>query len=232
MKVISTPLTHDEVDQLGDFLDALPSPSAMNVEQLDGFFCALLVGPDLVMPSEYWPHVVGDAGQDAAPVFDSQEQAQVIMTLVVQHWNAINRTLQADAVYSPIFLEDENNVALGNDWATGFMHGVSLRQSSWQPLLDDETHASAILPMMALAHENDPDPALRFTSPTPEKREQMLLLMTAGIVQIYRYFAPDRLRNAASGQPFARGKPKPGRNEICACGSGKKYKHCCSKLLH
>lgn len=23
--------------------------------------------------------------------------------------------------------------------------------------------------------------------------------------------------------------PKPGRNEPCACGSGKKYKHCCAK---
>jgi len=232
MKIISTPLSHDEVDQLGDFLDALPSPDAMNVEQLDGFFCALLVGPDLVMASEYWPHVVGDAGENAAPVFDSQAEAEVIMSLVVRHWNAINATLRANDVYSPIFVENDNNVALGNDWASGFMHGVSLRRSSWQPLLDDESHASAILPMMALAHENDPDPELRFASPTPEKREQMLLMMTAGIVQLYRYFAPARNREAAAGQPFTRDQPKVGRNELCLCGSGKKYKHCCLARLH
>ncbi len=27
--------------------------------------------------------------------------------------------------------------------------------------------------------------------------------------------------------PFKQAAPKPGRNEPCPCGSGKKYKHCC-----
>jgi len=31
-------------------------------------------------------------------------------------------------------------------------------------------------------------------------------------------------------QPFVRHERKVGRNEICPCGSGKKYKHCCGKL--
>ena len=35
---------------------------------------------------------------------------------------------------------------------------------------------------------------------------------------------------AAATQPFVRGGPKVGRNALCPCGSGKKYKHCHGKL--
>ncbi len=31
----------------------------MNVEALDGFFAALIAGPEIVMPSEYYPEVFG-----------------------------------------------------------------------------------------------------------------------------------------------------------------------------
>jgi uncharacterized protein len=86
--------------------------------------------------------------------------------------------------------------------------------------------------MMALVHENDPDPEARFESPTPEKRTDLLMSMTAGITQIYRYFAPMRAQTAASTQPFVRSQPKIGRNEPCPCGSGKKYKQCCMGQTH
>ncbi len=32
--------------------------------------------------------------------------------------------------------------------------------------------------------------------------------------------------DAHAQQPYVRGEPKPGRNDPCFCGSGKKYKHC------
>ena len=35
---------------------------------------------------------------------------------------------------------------------------------------------------------------------------------------------------AEATQPFVRGGPKVGRNALCPCGSGKKYKHCHGKL--
>ena len=35
---------------------------------------------------------------------------------------------------------------------------------------------------------------------------------------------------AAATQPFVRGGPKVGRNALCPCGSGKKFKHCHGKL--
>ncbi len=46
------PLTDAELDRLGDFLKSCKGGRAMNVEQLDGFFAALITGPETVMPSE------------------------------------------------------------------------------------------------------------------------------------------------------------------------------------
>ena len=227
-----TPLSDDEIDQLTDFLDSLQSPQAMNIERLDGFFCALLVGPDLVMPSEYWPHVIGGVEENAAPAFDTLEQAQEIMGLAMRHWNAINDKLRAGDIYLPIMLLDDDGVTRGNEWAKGFLHGVDLRSSSWQALMADEKHVDAILPMIALAHEDHPDPELRFDSPPPDQREELLLALTAGIVQIYRYFERSRSGDSVTTQPFTRDAPKVGRNEPCPCGSGKKYKQCCLARMH
>jgi uncharacterized protein len=45
------PLTDAELDRLGDFLKSCKGGEAMNLEELDGFFAALIAGPDPVMPS-------------------------------------------------------------------------------------------------------------------------------------------------------------------------------------
>jgi len=53
------PLTDAELDRLGDFLKGCKGGGAMNVETLDGFFAALIAGPETVMPSEYNREVFG-----------------------------------------------------------------------------------------------------------------------------------------------------------------------------
>jgi hypothetical protein len=53
------PLTDAELDRLGDFLESCKSGKAMNVEALDGFFAALIAGPETVMPSEYYGRDIG-----------------------------------------------------------------------------------------------------------------------------------------------------------------------------
>lgn len=230
MNSLTTPLSDAEIGELADFLDALPSPEAMNIERVDGFFCALIVGPDLVMPSEYWPYVVGVDAEE--PAFGTMEQAQSIMELVTRHWNTIVRTLLEDDIYLPLILGDENGDPRGNDWAKGFLDGVAIRQASWQPLLDDEENAIAIVPIMALAHEYDPELKSQFEPLLSQEREQILEMMALGLTQMYGFFAPMRAQSALLDQPVVRAQPKIGRNEPCPCGSGKKYKQCCMARMH
>ena len=45
--------------RLAGALDRFHGEGAMNLEQLDGFFAALICGPDPVHPSEYLPEIWG-----------------------------------------------------------------------------------------------------------------------------------------------------------------------------
>ncbi len=226
------PLTDDEFDRLEAFLrDA--GHAAMNLEAVDGYFAALICGPLLVSMSEALPHVLGD---DLA--FDSTEQANEILGLLMRHWNTIaselQRTLQEEHVYLPVLLEDDSGVAHGNNWALGFMRGVQARPGSWSDLLDSEEEGGCLLPMMMLAHEHDPDPEMRPPTMDNDKRQELLAVMIAGLTRTYRYFKPRRRVDlqASANAPLRRQAPKIGRNDPCPCGSGRKYKHCCGKSLH
>jgi uncharacterized protein len=218
------PLNDDELDRLGDFLEGVGAP-AMNLEMLDGFFAALICGPDMVLPSEYLPHVLGEDH-----CFDSNDQAVEILGLVMRHWNtiasALALTLEKDDVYLPLLLEDENSVAHGNDWAHGFMRGVRLNPDGWSELLGSDETGGPMLPILILEHEHDPDPASRSPEIKPEFRDELLQTMIAELTLIYRYFAQHR--QSAGQVPLRRQGPKIGRNDPCPCGSGRKFKHCCS----
>jgi uncharacterized protein len=68
-------LTDAELDRLGDFLESCKGGKAMNLEQLDGFFAALIAGPEIVMPSEYYSEVFGGEMSDTCE-FGSLDESQ------------------------------------------------------------------------------------------------------------------------------------------------------------
>ena len=100
----------------------------MNVEQLDGFFAALVAGSETVMPSEYYSEVFGGEMSEACE-FSNLDEANEILGLMMRHWNTIASTLFKDEVYVPLLLQDENGVARGNHWARGFMRGMHMRHT-------------------------------------------------------------------------------------------------------
>jgi uncharacterized protein len=67
-------------------------------------------------------------------------------------------------------------------------------------------------------------------------REKLIVGAAAGVMAIYDYFEAERVvgaRRHGSATTFQREAPKVGRNELCPCGLGKKFKHCCAKAtLH
>ena len=225
-------LTDEEFDRLEAFLGNAGA-RAMNLEVVDGYFAALICGPLLVSMSEALPNVLGDQ-----VVFESKQQADEVLGLLIRHWNTISselqRTLREEHVYLPVLLEDSAGVARGNDWATGFTRGMQARPGSWSDLLNSEEEGGCVLPMMMLAHEHDPDPEMRPPPMDTEKRQEVIATMIAGLTRAYRYFEPHRrvdLRASANVRR-RRHAPKIGRNDACPCGSGRKYKHCCAQTLH
>ena len=229
----SQPLTHTELDDLSAVLERFGDQRSMNLEQLDGFFAALICGPELVPPSKYLPKIWGDQ-----TVFGDTSAAQMFMSLLLRHWNAITDALDSGEAYLPILFEDESGITHGNDWAHGFLRGMEFGKEDWTLLLENEAHAGSLVPIFALANEHNPDPELRsYQHPiSAELREQLIMGAAAGTMQIYRYFKAQRsLHNdpLGSAPTFRRTMPKIGRNDPCPCGSGKKFKQCCGKTtLH
>ncbi len=222
------PLTDAELDRLAEFLKSCKSGKGMNVEQLDGFFAALIAGPDSVMPSEYYREVFGGEMADACD-FGSLDEANEILGLMMRHWNTIASVLYNGEVYVPLLLEDADGMAHGNDWARGFMTGMGIRHDGWAELVNDEEQGGCLISMMMLYHEHDQNPEMRPKPISPEQREEVIVHMAAGLVSAYQYFRehPQAHIGTTCVTEPRRNAPKAGRNELCPCGSGKKYKRCC-----
>ena len=158
-------LTPTELDWLAGFLasDQVPEPT-LSMEQLDGFFAALVIGTELVLPSEYLPALWGSVGD--APVYDSVEQAQFVMDLLTRHWNTIAHRLNDEFLHTP-FLFPAADEDQGREWAEGFMLSVQLRHEAWMPLKRDAAVGSLLVALFSLAADGTeqdievPDPEMR-----------------------------------------------------------------------
>jgi transcriptional regulator with XRE-family HTH domain len=78
------PLTEEELGRLADFLEECKDGNAMNIEELDGFFAALIAGPETVPPSEYLPEVFGGELSKTCDFADVDE-ANEILGLILRH---------------------------------------------------------------------------------------------------------------------------------------------------
>src|SRR4029450_3512517 len=107
------PLTDADYDRLADALNRLHGERAMNLEQLDGFFAALICGPSHVHPSEYLPEIWGGEMADEE-AFSSQQQLKDFLDRIMRHWDPVAAPLQSGDVFLPLLLEDDHGIAHAN----------------------------------------------------------------------------------------------------------------------
>src|SRR5450830_1648807 len=88
----SGPLSNREIKELDAFLLADDSlENARDVSTLDGFLCAVVAGPKIVMPSE-WMRWIWDMDEgEQSPEFASENQAQRILSLLEHLPKRLNR---------------------------------------------------------------------------------------------------------------------------------------------
>lgn len=211
------------------------SERAMNLETLDGFFVALICGPEMVPPSEYLREIWGGDRIGGSEGWRDEAEMQEFFDLVLRHWNSIARTLNSGQPFLPFLFEDDAGVVRANDWATGFTRGMRLDREGWAAILDDDEHGGLLVPIFALAHEHDPDPSMRpYKDPmSGARRRQLVTAIGENVPAVYRYFlARRRLPSEAKRRTETHRRPgaKVGRNDPCPCGSGKKFKKCCGAV--
>ncbi|MFZ1109122.1 MAG: UPF0149 family protein [Rhodomicrobium sp.] len=211
----SISLTGHEIDWLSGFLESRQAPeTAMPFETLDGFFTALVIGPELVMPSGYLPEIWGTE-DGSGPVWDSMEQLQYFMDLLTKHWNAIAARRNADAPHLPQI--DHFGGLLGQGWAQGFVAGMNLCADAWDALMENEEEGDIALQVLALAMDD--------STLLPDDTRAAIAEELPDIVRTIAAYWRNPPALPARKLPFR--SSKIGRNEPCPCGSGKKYKKCC-----
>jgi uncharacterized protein len=180
-------LTRQEIERLGAFLASEQVPdTAMPLEALDGFFTALVVGPEQVMAAEYMP-VIWDTLERNEPVFGTSEQRDWLDGLLSRHWSAIARRIAAGIAHMPL-LEDSRPGQEGCAWCYGFMVGVGMRLKAWQPLLDAKAMQPLISTIVVLAEADE----LSGLAPTPPEERADIVEALTGIPLLLHRFWRDR----------------------------------------
>lgn len=237
------PLNDDEIEELDDFLlsDDMPE-DAMDISMLDGFFAALVLHPQLIMPSEYLPWIWDAEQGEEEPTFPSLDGANRILGLIMRHYNSVLEAIGNDC-YEPMFYaltqEDGSEFFDAEGWCEGFLLGVSVFNEPWDRVLN-ERH-ELLGPMVLLGTEGGWE--ILAKSGDEKRATQEAYESIAGSVSLlYDYFREQR--EAATQVRLARPGRHPsglltevtsmpitsykvGRNDACPCGSGKKFKKCC-----
>jgi uncharacterized protein len=216
----------EELESFLLFESGLKQP--MNLETLDGFLTALIVGPDTLLPSFWLPFVWDSSGDGQSPAFHTEQQATRIIGIIMQLMNSIVYSLdEFTDEYEPLpdMMEYETDAERRRGsrlWCIGFLMGISIKASSWDALLKDKK-ASYSTTLISMAGG-----MLRDELQIGEEKEfEVWESVPEAVLDIrafwmpYRERAIDRLRSASAATP--------GRNDECPCGSGRKYKKCCGK---
>ena len=222
---LDMPLTDREFDELDRFLlSDRCSDECMTMDALHGFLTALLIGPAIVPMEEWLPRVWGPSPRDA-PKFRNPGEMQKITGLIARFSNEIALTFEvAPKEFEPLFSQfeaDGQNYIDGEPWAWGFWEGMQLRAEDW-----DQARESGLGPMLQpiylLGAEELEEQEMQLVD-SPPKVHRLSLEIEAALPEIRRYW----LTHRKPAVPVEREAPKPGRNDLCGCGSGKKFKKCC-----
>ena len=217
----SAPLSEEEFNRLEDLLASdIFSGEAMALDELQGFLCAIVSGPEPIPPSEWLPAALGDSMR-----YESEAQAQQVLDLVMRFYNHIAQALNADEGFDfVLYRPDETTEYDYETWCLGYLYGVDLSPVAWEEAGDADEIDELLFPLVALAGEL---PAQSVRQMKPGELERLLTACRedfgAIVCGIHQYWRVVR----AKPTTIRRAESKTGRNDPCPCGSGKKFKQCC-----
>ena len=206
-----------DLSRLDDSLRSDRAPeNGMGLSDLDGFLTGIAIGPELILPSEWLPHVWG--GEE--PVFESSAEAQAILSAIMARYNEILAAAQHGPGHlAPVFwVGPDGETVIAADWAEGFVDAMKLRAEAWLPLIQDSAAGVLLAPIVGLCVDEDGGPLLAHDG---EETMAELVAEAPGtiplcVAAIHAYWREQALLPSLSG-PIRRG-PKVGRIEPCPCG--------------
>ena len=213
-----TPLTNAEISHLETLLSTPAFKSqAMGLDEIQGFLCAVISGPQHVTQEQWLPAVLGN------PDYASEDQAASVRCLLSRFHAEITADLAAgESLGLVLNLTDPSNAATDGEydygaWCQAFLDGVEFSAVPWIEAGEEDEINELLFPISLLAGEIDPK-ALKQIKPREmtellaECREDLPMLA----VDIYKYF--QTLRNRPNVTAKNPGSPqeqaKPGKKKL------------------
>jgi uncharacterized protein len=138
-----------DLDALDDYLlsDHAPGDS-MGLSDLDGFLTGIVVGPELILPSEWLPVIWG--GEE--PEFETEAEMRIVLGSIMGRYKEIVGCLDSEPKnFVPIFMAGPEDEVIASDWAAGFLDAISLRPKAWEPLITHDRAGIMIMPILLLS---------------------------------------------------------------------------------
>jgi uncharacterized protein len=223
------PLSSEELQELEDFLfSAATSDEAMSLETLDGYLTGFAIGPTNIHVNQWYPGIWGGREEDA-PAFESFEQSERIMKLIMRHFNGIIWSVQEDPdTHQPLFDHFDSKEYIDAEmWCYGFIQAMEFCRKDWQPLFDDPNGPTWLHPIKMLGDEML-DEGME-SSLSASKREELALQISASISAIFRFWLPYRkaILELELAKSYQMQHPIIASDDACPCGSGEMFKQCC-----
>jgi uncharacterized protein len=194
----NTPLSDEELEAFDTLLQALPADGAMNIEGVDGYLTAMLLGPTETLdqgPTADWlPLIWGGDGPDGEP-FASNRQRKRATLFALRHLQAVACQLRDNPKHwEPLFSVVEADAAEGReewidaqDWCTGFLQAVDLQPQAWADWQADAELGPGLAIIALLGGDELPDPASEEAQALadPAARDAMAREVFAGVLAMH-----------------------------------------------
>ena len=188
-------IADSNIRELAAFMHSAAAPTAMSIDRLHGFLCAVNCGPAIARPRTWLAPIWGTE----SPRFASQRQCESIVGAIFELSNQIARTI-SNGTFVPLLPSRPGpgmeKVAQG--WCGGFVEGMALKQRSWDRLMNDAAVHMMIVPILVLA---DPRALVEDQTPNPRATADIVKLLPTAVSMIGDYWNDvARERNTARTQ--------------------------------
>lgn len=230
-------LTDDQLDRLELLLEDPSLEESMRLDEIQGYLCAALSGPQPVAEEEWLADILGS--EDAMETEVGREAAELLRAFA----SALEAELSSGE--PPVLLlypKDDNEEGPSDyaPWCQAYLAGVDAAEEDWFEFLGEEEDRNdaddndeisyldeRLFPLMVLTGEAEAA-AREHGEEWPDGEEGAQIQndceedLPQAVVDIFLFWAAKR-----GITTIRREEPKIGRNDPCSCGSGKKYKQCC-----
>ena len=185
---LNAPLLGEEVERLDDLLQQYGKDyGLLSVDELDGYLTAIVSGPHLIRPNEWYPEIWGGRGFE--PDWEKEADYQDFMVLTMRHINSLIDTLMGSPEnYEPILSVNDIHrpqFLFPQGWCKGYLYASEL----WGVVDKPETVAEKMAVMAMFFNDEGQE---ELSSLTDEEYQALVAQLGPAASDIFKYWIERR----------------------------------------